>query len=658
MKTLNTKYTSKNELKRFIDDNNIVKEKSILLQVFTGICDVDFIENLLVEIKDLVPHIKIIGTTTAGEILDGKSYSNTTVLSFSLFEKTAIYNYAVTLKDDSQETAKALISKFDKNISAKVAITFANGLYVNGEDYIEVFNQYDKDLIIAGGLAGDNTEFKKTIVFTQDEILEEGVVIALLVNDELEVLTDASFGWEQIGKTMTITKSDKNIVYEIDDTPALEIYAKYLGQGVADQLPNFGIEFPLIIKHKNVNVSRAIVGKGDDGSLTFAGNFNDGDKVVFGYGNIQTILHDKDNIYGDENIQNSESIFIYSCMARLSLLQNNIDEELSPFSSITDVSGFFTYGEFFSEKDVDKKLLNHTMTILSLSENTYKKRAKKVLIEQKKDKKNALILKALSHLISQTSSELEEINLSLEDKINKEIEKNRQKDKALLQQSKLAQMGEMLSMIAHQWRQPLSAISATSGSLTLKARRGSLDKDTIMELSKSITEYSQHLSATIDDFRNFFKDDKRKKSITLEEIVIGALNIVESSISGSNIKINLDIDSHTEMLTYKNEIMQVVLNIIKNAEDALVENKIQNPMINIKIIGSKLIISDNAGGIPQKIMDKIFEPYFSTKTKKDGTGLGLYMSKTIIEEHCGGKLSVRNDENGAVFTLELSNNKD
>ncbi len=655
MKTLNIKYTSISELEKFIYTNGIDKENNLLLQIFTGICDIKFITKLVSDIKTVIPTIKIIGSTTAGEILDGKYYTESTVLAFSIFENTTVYNYISPIKSDTKETAKALINQFDKNMTPKVAISFVDGLHINGEDYVEVFHEYDKNLILAGGLAGDNAEFKETIVFTQDEVLYEGVAIALLENDSLNILTNVSFGWEQIGKTMTITKCNKNIVYEIDNIPALDIYAKYLGKDVAEQLPNFGIEFPLIIKQKNVNVSRAILSKGKNGSLVFAGNFENNDKVVFGYGNMQTILYDRDKIYNDDNIQKSESIFIYSCVARVSLLQNNINEELLPFTNITDVSGFFTYGEFYSKKSKKNKLLNHTMTILSLSENNHKKKVKNIIKEQKKDKKSTLILKALSHLISQTSTELEDINLSLEEKISKEIEKNRQKDKALFHQSKLAQMGEMLSMIAHQWRQPLSAISATSGSITLKARRGSLDQETIMELSNSITEYSQHLSSTIDDFRNFFKDDKKKQSITIEEIVVGALNIVESSIASSKITINLDIDSHCEMLTYRNEIMQVVLNIIKNAEDALIENKISSPTINIKVINSTLIISDNAGGIPKKLLDRIFEPYFSTKTTKDGTGLGLYMSKIIIEDHCGGSLDVHNDENGAVFTINLTN---
>ncbi|NPA58837.1 MAG: PAS domain S-box protein, partial [Epsilonproteobacteria bacterium] len=223
----------------------------------------------------------------------------------------------------------------------------------------------------------------------------------------------------------------------------------------------------------------------------------------------------------------------------------------------------------------------------------------------------------------------------------------------LIQQSRLAQMGEMISMIAHQWRQPLSAISATSGSLTLKARMNNLDKDTVTNLAHRITEYAQHLSATIDDFRNFFKDNKQKEEVLLKDIVQNTLNIVNMSLANANIKIVTNLTSEIKIDTYSNELKQVVLNIIKNAEDVLVEKSIQNPQINIDADDRTITIYDNAGGIPEEIIGKIFEPYFSTKTKKDGTGLGLYMSKTIIEKHCGGKLSVYNSKDGAVFVIEL-----
>jgi len=226
-----------------------------------------------------------------------------------------------------------------------------------------------------------------------------------------------------------------------------------------------------------------------------------------------------------------------------------------------------------------------------------------------------------------------------------------------MQQSKMAQMGEMLSMIAHQWRQPLSAISASGSAINLKAKLGKLDKDTAIELSNKIQGYTQHLSNTIEDFRDFFKENKEKQTTTLEAVVKSTLNIVETSLANQNIKVITAFTCNKELETYPSELKQVVLNIIKNAEDILLEKKVENPTITIETTckekSKTIAIKDNGGGIPEDIKEKIFEPYFSTKLEKDGTGLGLYMSKTIIEKHCGGELHVDNDSEGAVFAIML-----
>jgi len=235
----------------------------------------------------------------------------------------------------------------------------------------------------------------------------------------------------------------------------------------------------------------------------------------------------------------------------------------------------------------------------------------------------------LKNKIKEKTRKLEELNLSLEDRVKEEVEKNREKDKAIQQQQKLAQMGEMLSMIAHQWRQPLSAINSTAGALKLKAKFNKLDTQTAMELSSDIMEFSQHLSSTIDDFRKFFKSDKKLEKTTFKEIVDSVFNIIESSLIKKKINLIQNINSEVSFLTYPNELKQVVLNLIKNAEDVLIQNNIQNPTITIEANKNILTISDNGGGIPEDIIDKIFDPYFSTKTQKDGTGLGLYMSKAV-----------------------------
>lgn len=226
-------------------------------------------------------------------------------------------------------------------------------------------------------------------------------------------------------------------------------------------------------------------------------------------------------------------------------------------------------------------------------------------------------------------------------------------------QSRLALMGELLSMIAHQWRQPLAAISATSSAIGLKAKLGVLDDDTAAQMGDQITSYVQHLSETIDDFRNFYRTTKEKKQTTYEEIIDSVLAIIHTSIESKKIDLITDFQCNKSIYSYPNEIKQVVLNLIKNSEDILVEKNIENPYIKIETRITDdfyiLAVSDNGGGIPANIIDHIFEAYYSTKTHKDGTGLGLYMSKTMIEEHCGGVLYVQNTKDGALFEIRLPN---
>jgi PAS domain S-box-containing protein len=254
--------------------------------------------------------------------------------------------------------------------------------------------------------------------------------------------------------------------------------------------------------------------------------------------------------------------------------------------------------------------------------------------------------------------EKEQFQATLLKQVEIEVEKNRKKDKMIMYQSRLAQMGEMINMIAHQWRQPLNAITIATGAIHLKATRGTLDNQKAIEISNNITKFALHLSSTIDDFRNFFKTNKEMQKTTYNQLVTNVLVIIESSLKNHDIKLELEIQELIELTIYENEMKQVLLNLIKNAEDALIERAITNPTIKIFIDKRKLIVSDNAGGIHEDIIEKIFDPYFSTKMKKDGTGLGLYMSKIIIEDHCNGQLSVQNTKDGASFMILLGEEND
>jgi signal transduction histidine kinase len=263
--------------------------------------------------------------------------------------------------------------------------------------------------------------------------------------------------------------------------------------------------------------------------------------------------------------------------------------------------------------------------------------------------------------------ELLEINQTLERRIEEEVAKNREKDKHILEQSRLAQMGEMISMIAHQWRQPLSSISAVAASIKLKITLGRIEISAInpneesklflMDSMTKIESYVQFLTHTIDDFRNFFKPNKQKESVTLSQLLNRTLEIIGKALEINGITVTTEVHATNEVFTYTNEVTQVILNILKNAEDVIKERDIPNAHIWIHIDNehewSTISIEDNAGGIAKNILPRIFEPYFSTKSEKNGSGLGLYMSKTIIEEHCGGIIFAENTEQGARFVIKL-----
>ena len=255
--------------------------------------------------------------------------------------------------------------------------------------------------------------------------------------------------------------------------------------------------------------------------------------------------------------------------------------------------------------------------------------------------------------IKTKTKKLEFLNENLEQLISSEVEKNRRKDKLMFAQSRHAQMGEMIAMIAHQWRQPLNAIGAAMSVIDMKVKMGTLDEKKSKEITEKIQSYLVYLSSTIDDFRDFFKPQKEAKKSNFKTIVHKALDLIEAPLQNDGIKIHFDLEQTKVFYTYENELVQVIINILKNAQEAFAIKKVQNPLIFIEAQENILYIKDNAGGIPKNILERIFDPYFSTKEQKNGTGLGLYMSKIIIEEHCQGKLSVENVDNGVVFSLEI-----
>lgn len=251
--------------------------------------------------------------------------------------------------------------------------------------------------------------------------------------------------------------------------------------------------------------------------------------------------------------------------------------------------------------------------------------------------------------------ELKKLNNSLELKVENAIKDIQYKERAMLHQSRLARLGTMLSMIAHQWRQPLSEVSSIVMELETATRFNKVDKNLILDCTSDADRLLSYMSDTIDDFRTFFKPDKEKVEFSIKEACNNSIGLICSSYDALGITLNRKLDVDFMVFGYPREFSQVILNLFINAKDILEERKIKNPEVFLEIKKENdnivVTISDNAGGINLENIDIVFEPYFSTKNSSKASGMGLYMSKMIIENNMNAKLEVHNIENGAEFKI-------
>jgi len=233
----------------------------------------------------------------------------------------------------------------------------------------------------------------------------------------------------------------------------------------------------------------------------------------------------------------------------------------------------------------------------------------------------------------------------------------REKEQLLMQQSRQAAMGEMIGNIAHQWRQPLNTLGLMIQDLPAAYDHGELDREQLDAYTQKALQLVFHMSRTIEDFRNFFRPDKAKVRFDATKVVTKTLALIDGNLCGQGIRVEVDSVATIFIEGYPNEFSQVLLNILLNARDALVETRPPNPLIQIRLFadGGKnvLTITDNAGGIKDDIMGKIFDPYFTTKEPDKGTGVGLFMAKTIIEKNMQGTLRALNTGSGAEFRIEV-----
>ncbi len=286
----------------------------------------------------------------------------------------------------------------------------------------------------------------------------------------------------------------------------------------------------------------------------------------------------------------------------------------------------------------------------------FQKRLESELRGAKKELEN--INEALEREVEERTAELRLSNMLLKAQIDerKKIEAEKeQKEKLLAQQSKFASLGEMINMIAHQWRQPLTAISTAAINIKTKQELGILNDATLNSILDGILSHTQKMSGTINDFLNFFKPSKSKEYFNIQTAYEEAMKLINAQLSARGIKMKVEIENDRQVYGFKNELEQVFINVLSNARDAFEEDKSDRErLITVECVAKEgkivIEISDNAGGVDEAAFDRVFEPYFTTKESSKGTGIGLYMSKTILQKSFGGDMRIENIYDGDMRT--------
>lgn len=442
-------------------------------------------------------------------------------------------------------------------------------------------------------------------------------------------------------------------------------WEEYLNMTLRGEVVTFEMEVPNGLHTDyydmsfNPIISGSIGRKSVNGISIFARNINERKKVETDLKNSQShLFHIINSISDPIFVKDRNHKMVFANEAHCKLLGRGMDEIIGK-----DDYDFHLKEEADIYWKADEDVFNSGIENVNEETNTSKTGETHYVITKKNlytnENKDEYIVGIVNDITERKTAEekIKELNKNLEEKVREEIEKNREKEALLLKQSRNAAMGEMIGNIAHQWRQPLNGLALIIQDIEESYLYSELNAEYIKNSVSKSMSIIQHMSQTIDDFRNFFKPDKEKQSFSIKAVLEKTISFVEASFRNNKIELSLYVGNDMFITGFPNEYSQVIINILNNAKDVILERKVECPYVRITLKDNYgkalLLIDDNAGGIDTEVIEKVFDPYFTTKEQGKGTGIGLYMSKTIIEKNMGGKLKVRNTGQGAEFSIEI-----
>lgn len=422
MLSFNIHYRSQDDL--FLAKSKLqnFRADQLLIQVFCGTPEIEYTSNLLEAITSIFTGCSILGTTTAGEIFEGESVEQATIISFTHFSSSTVISAMFDQDDDLYEGGKKLASSL-KQPGVKLAILFGCGIKnngaVNGEPLLQGFQEADENIVVVGGQAGDNGQAQQTFVFTEEGITDKGAAGISIAGEKLNLGNHYNLSWAPLGKKMTITHAEGTRITTIDNRPAKELYNHYLGEDVGARLPHSAAEYPLVVERNGVLLARHANRVLEDGSLEFMAPFYTGETVQFSFCHSGLIAASAKKLYQELQGKNHQAIFIYSCLSRKWVLGDDVKLEIAPLSTLAPTSGFFSYGEYY-HNDSENMFLSQTMTVLALSESGGGNRINSITTYDfgNEQTKQTHDLQALHRLVETSAQEREDLIQELQIALN------------------------------------------------------------------------------------------------------------------------------------------------------------------------------------------------------------------------------------------------
>ncbi len=602
--------------------------EKIAVQIFCG-AGAARMEQVAAKIRLALPQAHIIGATTDGEICSDTISVCDTVVALSIFEATEISSGYVDL-DDSFANGVALAESLVRE-NTKLLILFSDGTTCNGEAFLQGISSVAPHIRVAGGMAGDNGKFVQTYILHDTKLLSHGAVGLALHSDRLQVFSHFSFNWSPIGIEHVITRVEKNRIYTIDDMSAVDFYARYLGEEVAEALPATGIEFPLIFHKHGHMVARAAIARNSDDSLSFAGNMEEGDRVRLGFGNAEMIMRDSLDAFNNVFESSIETFFIYSCMARRRYMPEFIELEINPYARSAQTAGFFTYGEFYHYAN-SNELLNQTLTVIALSEAPAKgdvERERCLAEVPRKQHDYIKTIRALTNLIEQSTRDYEVQA--------KKLEEQMRYSQKLLQGQRL-----FLRHAVHESNTPLSVMMSNIELYELEYG------DNIY--MQNIEAALKNLSGIYDDLSYLVRKDQVEypmQRIDLVTYLRSRIEFFEIVARQTGVRFLFNPACHfCPIIFNETKLQRIVDNNITNAIKYTYEGETIAIDLYEKEGGISLEISSRSIRIEEP--EKVFDAYYREIYNKEGLGIGLNLVAKICDEE-GVKITLESTEEMTRF---------